>query len=240
MVKYNWDINRISEIVKECINFSEVLEKLQIPRQGNNGATLKKILEENNIDYSHFTGRARKYKQKEETPISDYLSNKVKITSSKLKDKLIKAGLKENKCENPECGISSWHGNLIVCQLHHINGDHNDNRLENLQMLCPNCHSQTDNYCGSANQNKTKYYCPDCGKEILKRSQYCSVCARKHTRRVERPSSEQLLQDFYKLKSITKIGEKYGVTDNSIRKWLKTYNMPYKAKELKNFRFEPC
>lgn len=76
---------------------------------------MKKILEENNIDYSHFTGRAREYKKKNEFSLSDYLNNKIRISSSKLKDKLVKAGLKENKCENPECGISSWHGNPIVC-----------------------------------------------------------------------------------------------------------------------------
>ena len=48
----------------------------------------------------------------------------------------------------------------------------------------------------------------------------------------------KIIQELKLLKSITKIEEKYGVTDNSIRKWLKTYNMPHKAKELKNFRFD--
>ena len=233
MSKYNWDLNQIKEAVKDSINYTEVLEKLQIPRQGNNSSTLKRILKENNIDYSHFTGRAREYKKKEETPISDYLSNKVKITSSKLKDKLIKSGLKENKCENPGCGINSWHGKPIICQLHHINGDHNDNRLENLQILCPNCHSQTDNYCGNSNKNVTKYYCPDCGKEILKGSKYCVICSGNHLRKIKRPSAEILLQDFKELQAFTKIGEKYNVSDKSIANWFKSYNLPYTSKELK-------
>ncbi|MGM9530406.1 HNH endonuclease [Intestinibacter sp.] len=52
---------------------------------------------------------------------------------------MINLGLKENKCE--ECGITEWRGKPITIQLHHINGDRSDNRVENLRMLCPNCHS---------------------------------------------------------------------------------------------------
>ena len=52
--------------------------------------------------------------------------------------------MKENKCE--VCGITEWQGAPIICELHHINGDTTDNRIENLQILCPNCHSQTDNF----------------------------------------------------------------------------------------------
>lgn len=61
------------------------------------------------------------------------------IQSFKLKEKLIQEGIKENKCEI--CGINSWKGQLLTLQLHHLNGVHSDNRLENLQILCPNCHS---------------------------------------------------------------------------------------------------
>jgi len=63
-----------------------------------------------------------------------------------LKRRLIKEGLKENKCE--ECGIGNWNGKELICQLDHRNGISDDHRYENLIMLCPNCHSQTDTYCG--------------------------------------------------------------------------------------------
>jgi DNA-binding CsgD family transcriptional regulator len=65
-----------------------------------------------------------------------------------LKRRLINEGLKENRCES--CGISKWRGKPLPMQLHHLNGDGNDNRLENLQLLCANCHSQTDNWGGRA------------------------------------------------------------------------------------------
>lgn len=230
-MKYDWNLERIKEVIPQCINFTEVLEMLSIPRQGNNSNTLKRLLDENNIDYSHFTGRARVYNNTS-TSINEYLSNRVKITSGKLRIKLLAEGLKENKCEI--CGITKWHGKPIVCQLHHIDGNNQNNNLENLQILCPNCHSQTENYCGSANVNKTKYYCKDCGKEINKGSVYCTICSHKHTRKVkDRPSKEKLLQDFKELKSFVKIGAKYGVSDNAIRKWFIQVGLPSKSKELK-------
>ena len=63
-----------------------------------------------------------------------------------IKQRLIRLGLKHDRCE--ECGISEWLGNPLSLELHHVNGDGKDHRLENLQLLCPNCHSQTDTWGG--------------------------------------------------------------------------------------------
>lgn len=64
----------------------------------------------------------------------------------KLKKRLIKEGIKKNECEI--CGISDWNGKPLSMQLDHIDGNSHNHKLENLRMICPNCHSQTETYCG--------------------------------------------------------------------------------------------
>ena len=76
--------------------------------------------------------------------ISDYLVRGKRISTSKIRKKLLSEGIKENKCEN--CGVSEWMDEELTIQLHHIDGDTFNNTLDNLQMLCPNCHSQTENH----------------------------------------------------------------------------------------------
>lgn len=73
-----------------------------------------------------------------------------------------------------------------MCQLHHIDGDETNNELSNLQMLCPNCHSQTDNYCGQANKKeKKKYHCSQCGREIKTNTKLCPICAAKNRKKLD-------------------------------------------------------
>jgi hypothetical protein len=79
----------------------------------------------------------------------DELLVKRKRGRENIKLRLIAAGIKERRCER--CGIADWRGSVLSLCLHHVNGDRHDNRLENLQLLCPNCHSQTPNF-GSKNK----------------------------------------------------------------------------------------
>lgn len=121
---------------------------------------MKKKIEEYNIDISHFLGRGwnKGYKfdpmAKHTIPLEKILVKNSKYNSTNsLKKRLLKSGLKEYKCE--KCGLDKWNGEPIPLELHHVNGDRTDNRLENLQILCPNCHAQTDNYC-SKNKNNAQ------------------------------------------------------------------------------------
>ena len=80
------------------------------------------------------------------SPIEDLLVEGRRTQRLNLKRRLLREGLKEDRCEI--CGIDEWLGRPLAMALHHINGDPADNRIENLQLLCPNCHSQTPNFAG--------------------------------------------------------------------------------------------
>lgn len=89
-----------------------------------------------------------------EMPIESLLVVGRKTNRSHLKMRLLKAGLKASRCE--ECGLTEWRGKPLNMQLHHVNGDGMDNRLENLRLLCANCHSQTANYGGRNGHRKSQ------------------------------------------------------------------------------------
>ena len=137
----------IEELKTMCKNSSGMLELMRnlgySNNRGNSYAGLKKYLNENNIDISHFRKHGGGVK-----PISDedlFVEHCTYTNMTKLKQRILKKNLIEYKCSI--CGISEWNGKQLTLQLDHINGNNKDNRLSNLRLLCPNCHSQTDTFC---------------------------------------------------------------------------------------------
>lgn len=147
MKKVNYNKNLLEKNVKNCYSFSELCRKLGLKPEGSNIKTVKMKLNQYGINYSHFTGQRWNVNPNNPVYIKKYyplLTINSSLSSTNVKNLLYRLGLKTNICEC--CGINYWNNKPLVCELHHINGDTTDNRIENLQILCPNCHSQTFNY----------------------------------------------------------------------------------------------
>ena len=160
MSRRTWTDEQFIEAVKTSLSYAEVMRKLNLHVGGNNYDTVKRKIKELNLDTSHMTGKVwnqgERYRQvKKSQPLSEILiEHSTFINTSNLRQRLLKEGIKEYKCEC--CGQSEWIGKPIALELHHINGIKDDLRIENLQILCPNCHAFTDNYRGKNQAKSTR------------------------------------------------------------------------------------
>ena len=154
MKRYKYTEDQLREAVKNSICIRGVLSCLGIVTAGGNYSTTKKRIKGLQLDTSHFTGMAWSKNKKlgSKRPIEEYLSNKYFIGSNNLKQRLIKEKIFNRLCSN--CLLDTWLSKPIPLELDHINGNHDDNSLSNIRLLCPNCHAQTNNYRG---KNKGNY-----------------------------------------------------------------------------------
>jgi hypothetical protein len=222
----------------------------------------------------------------ENNELSKYFNGEVYISSFYLKEKLFNFGIKKRRCEN--CEITEWQGNKAPLELHHINGNSKDNSLENLQILCPNCHAQTKNYRAlnqkriivkkSIEEIKEAIITSENPRQALIKLGYIAQGgnyrrilnikdkynldflsikkeikvtegtitreeAWQRSRKINRPTKMELLELIWK-NSINSIAKEMGISDNAIRKWAKTYEIPvppvgYWAK-FHNNKFAEC
>jgi hypothetical protein len=145
-----WEINQkdLEELVARSNSYKQVLNFFGLENKGNNFKTLRKCMDEMRIDYSHFQKASAYLKAfNVAQPISNILIENSGYCRTHLKARLLKERLLDNVCYI--CGqLPEWNGKPLSLHLDHINGISNDNRIENLRILCPHCHSQTDNFAG--------------------------------------------------------------------------------------------
>lgn len=157
---YKLSDEQFVELLKKSSTISEVLFKLGYTVKGNSWgySQVKRRMDDLNLDHSIFKGRSAIIKTTKLNNIKkeDILKENCKHQRTVLRRYIIKNNLIPYKCAI--CGCTEWQGKTLSLELDHINGINNDNRLENLRFLCPNCHSQTSTY-GSRNQqlNNSKY-----------------------------------------------------------------------------------
>lgn len=152
---YKLSDEQFVELLKKSSNISEVLFKLGYTVKGNSWgcSQIKRRMLDLNLDYSIFKGKhcVAVVKATKSVKAEDILKENCKHQRNVLRNYVIKNNLIPYKCAI--CGCTKWQGKTLSLELDHINGLNNDNRLENLRFLCPNCHSQTSTY-GSRNQQR--------------------------------------------------------------------------------------
>ena len=226
-LKSKYNENELKEIVKNSHTYKECFDKLGIRAAGSNYKHIKSYIKKYEIDISHFDQYYNNGNRDNnlKIDISDILKENSSYSRTELKKRLYNEGLLKREC--CLCGQDeNWNGMKISLILDHINGVYNDNKLENLRIVCPNCNAGLDTFSGRNNKKKkvnqkSELFC-ECGNSKLKNSKNCEECFHNNRRKVERPSLEQLKKEVEEL-GYSATGRKYGVSDNAIRKWLKNY-----------------
>jgi len=200
---------RIEQLIKEHTSIRSILISLGVNSNGSGAYnTFKNHCKRLGVEVPKYK-KQPSYNGFNKIPLEDILvENSTYQNRTRLKERLIKGGILENRCYKKGCGISEWNGEVISLQLEHNNGINNDNRIENLELLCPNCHSQTKTYAGKKLKKE---------KVLLDPKEYKA----KH-RKVERPPYERLKKEVEE-NGYSATGRNYGVSDVSIKKWVEFY-----------------
>jgi hypothetical protein len=211
-------------------SYSEAMRGLGVRPAGGNHATLKKYADIWGISTDHFNRDAVRPPWREAIPLVEVLVEGSTYQRRSVKRRLFAEGIKQRQCEL--CGQSElWRGRRMALVLDHANGVWNDNRLENLRILCPNCNATLDTHCGRKNRrtvvDRPCAYCGEPFRPKYNKQRFCSrPCGVHHNapalRLVERPPYEQLLAELA-ASSYLAVGRKYGVSDNATRKWVRAY-----------------
>lgn len=140
---------QLQKFVQKSNSFAELKRKIRYAdSRGSSLPSLKKMIEKYQFDIGHFTGQGW---NQNNFDYSRFRKGNAVKSADAVKALSYKRG---RKCEC--CGLTEWQRQEIPLQVHHLDGDRLNNEEENLQLLCPNCHALTDNYCGKNIQEKAK------------------------------------------------------------------------------------
>jgi predicted small metal-binding protein len=220
--------------VAESLSWAEALRALGMCHTGGAAKILKKWAEIWGISTEHFDPYGRQRGSRHPLrALSEVLVEGSTYSRGNLKERLFREGYKPRYCEL--CGQGEdWQGRRMSLILDHVNGVGNDNRFENLRIVCPNCAATLDTHCGRVSREQRRRTCEHCNAEYAARfaqQRFCSLYCGTHydrgqprpeTRRVDRPPYARLKREVAAM-GWSAVGRRYGVSDNAVRKWVRWY-----------------
>lgn len=240
--KYKYSLEDIKEAVVKSLSVSDVMRILGIKITGGSHSALIKRIRKENIDTSHFTGsgwnqgsRSTPFGPKKissETALVENRLNGYREKANVLRRSLIEAGM-EYKCNC--CGLLPiWNNKPITLQVNHKNSNPYDNRKENLEFLCGNCHIQYTDECIKLRKAERSTTPCECGNEKAKKAKICKECNLKlrlpkyselsKRTKINWPSVEEMTKLVWEIPTV-KLAEKLGVSDNAISKFCKIFGI---------------
>ena len=248
--------DELKELVARNNTYTAIAKILSVSSTGGAIRDLKRQIRKYNIDTTHIDDNWRKYISSATVKAVSFdellVRNSKRRISDSAKRRLIREGMLNNECylckQEPV-----WFGKPLTLQIDHIDGDHYNNEIVNLRLLCANCHSQTPTHSVAKNIAKRPHNYCGCGVEIAKQSTWCvscfsmqispnlahDHCERSHSyrrtpRRFDPPFTELL--DSVRRLPMTAIAKQYNVSDSAVRKRCKLLGINYKVESPFSFK----
>ena len=235
-ILYSFSDEEFRQIVASSRTHTEALHKLGYSTtSGNVSKAYHQRIKLLNVDISHILHKKAIKRTKENVFIENATCSNSVLRRMYLNENT------EYYCsichQTPE-----WNGKPLIMILDHINGIHNDNRLENLRWVCPNCNSQLDTTNGRMHHRikPKRKKCAKCGANIYKGATLCKKCEKEErafrsVAELRNKISRDKLKELIRSTSFVQIGKMFHVTDNAVRRWCRRYSLPDKSSEIKKY-----